>query len=192
MAALGGLLFGFDTAVISGTTSALETIFDLDAKWLGFTVASALLGTIVGSIAVGRPSDHFGRKNVLLVLAVFFTVSAVGSGLAWDWCSFMFFRFLGGLGVGGASVVSPMYIAEISPAKIRAKGQALGSFSVWVAAALVSQAFPMAAESEYIGPGNSFAFFAVMMALHFIFVWRVLPETKGISLEQIQKQLEIE
>ena len=130
MAALGGLLFGFDTAVISGTTGTLENIFDLDAKWLGFTVASALFGTIVGSVAVGKPSDRFSRKSVLLVLAVFFTVSAVGSGLAWDWYSFLFFRFLGGIGVGGASVVSPMYIAEISPAKIRGRLVAIQQFNV--------------------------------------------------------------
>ncbi len=439
VAALGGLLFGFDTAVISGTTGALERVFDLDSRWLGFTVASALIGTIVGSIAVAKPSARFSRKSVLLVLAVFFAVSAVGSGLAWDWYSFLFFRFLGGIGVGGASVVSPMYIAEISPAKIRgrlvatqqfnvcfgiclayvsnfavasmpfipdaidwrwmfaveafpamaffvllffipnsprwlverqrvndarrvlerlqaediegeiaetieslhsqydvvheplfarkyhfplmaavvlgafnqltginallyyapkvfamgnasptaalmqsipvgimlvvstvigmavidkygrktllmvgsvgmvfflglvarkfytvaagsdigreimwlfigyilffgfsqgaviwvfiseivpnkirAKGQGLGSFSVWVAAALVSQTFPMAVDSPWIGPGQCFTFFAIMMVLHFVFVWRVLPETKGISLEQIQKQLDIE
>ncbi len=439
MAALGGLLFGFDTAVISGTTGALERIFDLDSKWLGFTVASALIGTVVGSIAVGKSSARFSRKSVLLVLAVFFAVSAVGSGLAWDWYSFLFFRFLGGIGVGGASVASPMYIAEISPAKIRgrlvavqqfnvcfgiclaylsnfavasmpfipdaidwrwmfavealpatvffvllffipnsprwlverqrvddarrvlerlqaedvegeiaeiieslhsqydvvheplfarkyhfplmaavvlgafnqltginallyyapkvfsmgnasptaallqsipvgimlvvstvigmavidkygrktllmvgsvgmvvflglvamkfytvaegkdigreimwyfigyilffgfsqgaviwvfiseiipnkirARGQGLGSVSVWVTATLISQAFPMAADCPWIGPGHSFAFFSVMMVLHFVFVWRVLPETKGISLEQIQKQLDIE
>jgi sugar porter (SP) family MFS transporter len=439
VAALGGLLFGFDTAVISGTTGTLEKMFDLDAKWLGFTVASALIGTIVGSIVVGKPSDRFSRKSVLFVLAVFFIVSAVGTGLAWDWYSFLFFRFLGGIGVGGASVVSPMYIAEISPAKIRgrlvaiqqfnvcfgiclayvsnfvvasmpfipddvdwrwmfavealpamvffallflipnsprwlveqqrvddarrvlerlraedvegeiaeiveslhnqydvvheplfsrkyrfplmaavvlgafnqltginallyyapkvfsmgnssaiaallqsipvgimlvvstmigmavidkygrktlllvgsvgmvvflglvamkfytvaegkdigreimwyfigyilffgfsqgaviwvfiseiipnkirARGQGLGSVSVWVAATLITLAFPMAADCPWIGPGHSFAFFSVMMVLQFVFVWKVLPETKGISLEQIQKQLDIE
>jgi sugar porter (SP) family MFS transporter len=439
VAALGGLLFGFDTAVISGTTGTLERIFDLDSKWLGFTVASALIGTIVGSIAVGKSSARFSRKSVLLVLAVFFAVSAVGSGLAWDWYSFLFFRFLGGIGVGGASVASPMYIAEISPAKIRgrlvavqqfnvcfgiclaylsnfavasmpfipdaidwrwmfaveafpatvffvllffipnsprwlverqrvddarrvlerlqaedvegeiaeiieslhsqydvvheplfarkyhfplmaavvlgafnqltginallyyapkvfsmgnssataallqsipvgimlvvstmigmavidkygrktlllvgsvgmvvflglvamkfytvaegkdigreimwyfigyilffgfsqgaviwvfiseivpnkirARGQGLGSVSVWVTATLITLAFPTAADCPWIGPGHSFAFFSVMMVLQFVFVWKVLPETKGISLEQIQKQLDIE
>lgn len=119
VAALGGLLFGFDTAVISGTTGQLESVFDLTQNGLGFTVASALIGTILGSIVVSRPSDVFGRRTVLIWLAVFYTVSAIGCGLAWDWTSLLFFRFLGGIGVGGASVVSPMYIAEISPAKIR-------------------------------------------------------------------------
>lgn len=439
VAALGGLLFGFDTAVISGTTGQLEAIFSLTEGGLGFTVASALIGTILGSLIVSRPSDLYGRRSVLLWMAVFYTVSAIGCGIAWDWPSLLFFRFLGGIGVGGASVVSPMYIAEISPAKIRgflvctqqfnvclgiclayisnyavavcpwipqahqwrwmfgvealpaiaffcllftiprsprwliekrrideardvftrlgaedvetevnevveslhqqfdvaheplfqpkygfpimaavalaafnqftginallyyapkvftmggsdsnmallqsipvgitlvistsigmalmdkfgrktllmvgsvgmvaflalvaskfythgtaedagreimyyfigyilffgfsqgaviwvfiseifpnkvrAKGQALGSFTHWAMAAVVSQTFPIAAGIPWIGPGNCFAFFSAMMVAHFFFVWLVLPETKGISLERIQKQLGIE
>jgi sugar porter (SP) family MFS transporter len=121
VAALGGLLFGFDTAVISGTTSALQSFFNLSEAMLGFTVVTALIGTIVGSMAVNRPSDIWGRKRVLIVLAVLYTVSALGSGLAWDLWSFWIFRFIGGLAVGGASVVSPMYIAEISPAEKRGR-----------------------------------------------------------------------
>ncbi len=119
VAALGGLLFGFDTAVISGTTGQLESVFDLTQGGLGFTVASALIGTILGSIVVSRPSDVFGRRTVLLWMAIFYIISAVGCGIAWDWTSLLIFRFIGGIGVGGASVVSPMYIAEISPPKIR-------------------------------------------------------------------------
>ena len=127
---MGGLLFGFDTAVISGTTGALERVFGLSAAELGFTVASALIGTVVGSIVVGKPSDLFGRKWVLVVMAVFYTLSAVGCGLAWDWWSLVVFRFLGGIAVGGASVASPMYIAEISPAKIRGRLVAVQQFNV--------------------------------------------------------------
>ncbi|NDD57192.1 MAG: MFS transporter, partial [Verrucomicrobia bacterium] len=119
IAALGGLLFGFDTAVISGTTDALQKHFGLNEAMLGFTVATALIGTIFGSLMVSRPSDRHGRRKVLVVLALFYLVSAIGSGIAWDLYSFWFFRFLGGLAVGGASVVSPMYIAEISPAEKR-------------------------------------------------------------------------
>ncbi|MBN1478720.1 MFS transporter [candidate division KSB1 bacterium] len=130
VAALGGLLFGFDTAVISGTTQWLEEVFDLSKFWLGFTVASALIGTILGSILVGRPADRVGRRNVLFVLAVFYFVSAVGSALAWSWISFLVFRFLGGLAVGGASVVSPMYIAEISPARYRGRLVAVTQFNI--------------------------------------------------------------
>jgi len=121
IAALGGLLFGFDTAVISGTTGALQSFFNLSEAMLGFTVVTALIGTIAGSMAVNRPSDIWGRKRTLIVLALLYTISAVGSGLAWDLYSFWVFRFIGGLAVGGASVVSPMYIAEISPAEKRGR-----------------------------------------------------------------------
>jgi sugar porter (SP) family MFS transporter len=121
VAALGGLLFGFETAVISGATAALQEYFDLSEAMLGFTVVTALIGTVLGSIAVSRPADIWGRKRVLIVLAILYTVSAIGSGLAWDLYSFWIFRLIGGLAVGGASVVSPMYIAEISPAEKRGR-----------------------------------------------------------------------
>ncbi len=130
IAALGGLLFGFDTAVISGTDNALTEVFDLTPNWLGFTKASALIGTIFGAMLAGWPSDRFGRRSTLLLIAVLYAVSAVGSALAWDWYSFLIFRFLGGLGVGGASVVSPMYIAEISPARVRGRMVAITQFNI--------------------------------------------------------------
>ncbi|UCH62018.1 MAG: sugar porter family MFS transporter [Fidelibacterota bacterium] len=130
IAALGGLLFGFDTAVISGTTHWLESIYGLSSFWLGFTVAGALIGTVIGAIIVGGPADRFGRRNILFSLAIFYLVSAIGSALAWNWYSFLFFRFLGGLGVGGASVVSPMYIAEISPARYRGRLVAVTQFNI--------------------------------------------------------------
>jgi len=130
VAALGGLLFGFDTAVISGTTEALEAVYRLNDFWLGFTVAIALLGTIVGSISIGWPTDRIGRRNMLVLTGIFYLVSAVGSALAWNWHSFLIFRFIGGLGVGGASVLSPMYIAEIAPAKSRGRLVALAQFNI--------------------------------------------------------------
>ncbi len=130
VAALGGLLFGFDTAVISGTTAALQSLYQLSDGWLGFTVASALIGTIIGSISVGRPADRIGRRNMLMVMGVLYFVSALGSALAWNWLSFVLFRFIGGLGVGGASVLSPMYIAEISPAQERGRLVALAQFNI--------------------------------------------------------------
>ncbi len=130
IAALGGLLFGFDTAVISGTTDALATLYGLDSFWLGFTVASALVGTIAGAMTAGAPADRLGRRAVLVGIAVLYLVSALGSALAWSWWSFIFFRFLGGIGVGGASVVSPMYIAEISPASLRGRLVALTQFNI--------------------------------------------------------------
>ena len=130
VAALGGLLFGFDTAVISGTTDALRKVFELSSQQLGFTVASALIGTILGAIAVGRPADMVGRRTTLVIMAVLYFVSAVGSAFPWDWYSFLMFRFIGGLAVGGASVVSPMYIAEISPARLRGRLVAVQQFNI--------------------------------------------------------------
>ena len=119
IAALGGLLFGFDTIVIQGTTDQLKKVFELNDFWLGFTVASALIGTVVGSIAAGRPSDAWGRRGVLMAIAVIYFVTAIGCALPLNWYWLLFFRFMGGIAIGGASVVSPMYIAEISPAASR-------------------------------------------------------------------------
>src|ERR1039457_6974304 len=119
VAALGSLLFGFDTAVISGTTEALRQGYTLNDNLLGFTVSSALLGTMVGSLLVGRPADWWGRRPVLAMLAVGFVIAALGCALAWNWYALLFFRWLGGVAVGGASVVCPMYITEIAPAKRR-------------------------------------------------------------------------
>jgi len=121
VAALGGLLFGFDTAVISGTTESLQRVFVLNDFWLGFAVASALIGTIVGAFTVGKPADAIGRKRTLLAMAVLYFVSALGTALAQSLTQFALFRFIGGLAIGGASVVAPMYIAEISPARLRGR-----------------------------------------------------------------------
>jgi sugar porter (SP) family MFS transporter len=129
-AALGGLLFGFDTAVISGTTEDLRRVFGLGDVALGFTVASALIGTILGALVAGRPADRWGRRGSLLVVAVLYFVSAIGSAWPWDWASLLFFRFLGGIGVGGASVICPLYIAEIAPASRRGRLVALAQFNV--------------------------------------------------------------
>ncbi|MEX0601551.1 MAG: sugar porter family MFS transporter, partial [Rhodothermales bacterium] len=98
--------------------------------WLGFTVAVALIGTIVGAFAVGGPADKFGRRRVLLVLAVFYFVSALGSAMAQTWIPFLLFRFLGGLAVGGSSVAAPMYIAEIAPAAMRGRLVAVNQLNI--------------------------------------------------------------
>jgi sugar porter (SP) family MFS transporter len=130
VAALGSFLFGFDTAVISGTTDALRLRFSLDSAQLGFTVASALIGTILGAIAAGSPSERYGRLPVLRALAVLYFVSALGCALAPGWTSLLLFRFIGGLAIGGSSVVAPMYIAEIAPAALRGRLVALSQFNV--------------------------------------------------------------
>jgi SP family xylose:H+ symportor-like MFS transporter len=130
IAAFGGFLFGFDTAVISGVEGSLETIFELNRFWLGFTVAIALVGTAVGAITISRPGDYFGRKKVLIALAVLYTLSALGSALSRSWYSLLIYRFIGGLAVGGSSVMAPMYIAEISPARLRGRLVALFQFNI--------------------------------------------------------------
>jgi MFS transporter, SP family, arabinose:H+ symporter len=121
IAALGGLLFGFDTAVISGTTPFIRPYFNLDDIWLGWTVSSLLGGCIIGVISAGKPSDMFGRKKTLMSAAVLFALSAIGSALAQRLSFFIGFRIIGGLGVGIASMLSPMYISEVSPPASRGR-----------------------------------------------------------------------
>lgn len=126
--ALGGLLFGFDTAVISGTTEALTHTYHLSPFMLGVTVASALVGTVIAALSAGIPGQKYGRRNSLRVMAAFYVISAIGCGLAWNWPALVIFRFIGGLGIGGSSVLGPMYIAEIAPPKWR--GRLVGFFQV--------------------------------------------------------------
>jgi sugar porter (SP) family MFS transporter len=158
VAAMGGLLFGFDTAVISGAEKTLQQLFDgqyvslaqnfgrpemvaaetegnltmlqTTSFWHGTVVISALIGTVIGSLLFGKPADRYGRRAILKVLGVLYFVSAVGSALAWGVGSFSIFRFIGGLAVGGASVISPMYIAEISPARVRGRLVAITQFNI--------------------------------------------------------------
>lgn len=116
-----GLLFGFDTAVISGVTSSLEAKFQLTKISLGWTVAIALVGTIVGAMFGSIPGDRWGRRDSLKITGVLFLLSAIGCAMAENWYVFMLSRFVGGIGIGAASVLAPMYIAEISPAKSRGR-----------------------------------------------------------------------
>ncbi len=126
--ALGGLLFGFDTAVISGATAQLTSQFHLSEAALGFTVAAALWGTVIGAIFAGIPGQRFGRRDSLRVMAAFYIISAIGCAFAWSLPILIFFRFIGGLGIGGSSVLGPMYIAELAPANWR--GRLVGFFQV--------------------------------------------------------------
>jgi sugar porter (SP) family MFS transporter len=127
-AALGGLLFGFDTAVISGTTRALTEVYALTPGMLGVTVSSALAGTVIGSAVAGEPADRYGRKASLGLLAVLYVLTSIGCALAWSWPVFLVFRAIGGLAIGGSSVIGPMYIAEIAPAAKR--GRLVGMFQL--------------------------------------------------------------
>ncbi|MFT3703123.1 MAG: sugar porter family MFS transporter [Agriterribacter sp.] len=130
VASLGGLLFGFDTAVIAGTTSSIQTLFSLSDWSMGFVVSSALIGTIIGTLVSSKPGDIWGRRQSLKVLGFLFIVSALGCAFAWNFWSLCAFRFIGGLAIGGSSVLGPMYIAEISPAKLRGRLVILFQFNV--------------------------------------------------------------
>ena len=121
VAALGGLLFGFDTAVISGVTSALTAKYALTPVSLGFTVSAALFGTILGAMFGGIPGDIYGRRSSLRITGGLYLISALGCALAFDWNTLVIARFIGGLGIGASSVLGPMYIAEIAPPKSRGK-----------------------------------------------------------------------
>jgi MFS transporter, SP family, arabinose:H+ symporter len=118
---LGGFLFGLDTAVISGAVGDIEQLWQLDKLNLGFAVAMALYGTVVGAAFGGVPADKFGRKPTLLWIGILFFVSAVGAAVAQDVNTFMLFRFIGGLSIGASSVVAPVYISEIAPPQYRGR-----------------------------------------------------------------------
>jgi sugar porter (SP) family MFS transporter len=128
--ALGGFLFGFDTAVISGAEKDIQNYWKLDVFAHGLTVSIALIGTVVGSLLGGIPSDRLGRKKTLFWIGVLYLVSAVGSAVTTGWGAFLFFRLLGGIGVGASSVTAPLYISEIAPANARGKLVAMFQFNV--------------------------------------------------------------
>jgi sugar porter (SP) family MFS transporter len=124
--ALGGLLFGFDTAVIAGAIDALQRLYNLSDYGKGFTVAIALVGTVVGSLGAGVVGQKLGGRETLRITAVLYVISAVGCALAWNWPALLVFRFIGGLAIGASSVLGPVYIAELAPAKWR--GRLVGAF----------------------------------------------------------------
>ncbi|RKY11653.1 MAG: D-xylose transporter XylE [Planctomycetota bacterium] len=130
VAALGGLLFGYDTGVINGSLKFVQLKFDLSPAMKGFAASSALLACIFGAAFAGTLSDRLGRKKVLILSAVMFLVSAIGTALPQNLIQFVIFRIIGGLGVGAASMTSPMYIAEISPAKIRGRMVSVNQFAI--------------------------------------------------------------
>jgi sugar porter (SP) family MFS transporter len=124
--ALGGLLFGFDTVVISGAIDALVRLYNLSPQGKGWTVAIALIGTVAGALGAGHVGQKIGGRETLRITAVLYVLSAIGSALAWNWPVLMLFRFVGGLGIGASSVLGPVYIAELAPAKWR--GRLVGAF----------------------------------------------------------------
>ena len=152
VAALGGLLFGFDTAVIAGTTQALAAVFNLSPATLGVTVSCAIWGTIAGGLLAGSAARRFGGREGLRVTAVLYVVSALGCALVQNWSAFLFARFLGGLAIGGCSVFSPMYIAETAPAALRGRLVACFQLSI-VTGILLAYVSNGVLESLYPGRG---------------------------------------
>jgi SP family xylose:H+ symportor-like MFS transporter len=130
VAALGGLLFGYDTGVINGAIGPLKAHFQLDATWEGWATGCALLGCAIGAGLAGMLSDRFGRKKVLIFAAVMFLISAIGTAVPPTIGIFVIFRIIGGVGVGAASISSPMYIAEISPARMRGRLVSVNQFAI--------------------------------------------------------------
>lgn len=175
IAGLGGLLFGFDTAVIAGTTAALTQVHHLSPELLGVTVSSAVWGTVIGSLLAGVPGERYGRRNALRLMGVLYLLSAVGCAFAWNWHALVAFRFIGGLGIGGSSVLGPMFIAEIAPAKLRGRlvgvfqfNVVLGILAAYFSNYLVTLAHLGAAEWRWefgVAAFPALVFFALLFAI---------------------------
>lgn len=175
-AALGGLLFGFDIAIITGAGPFLTAHFGLSDLSLGWAFSSLLFGCVLGSAAAGRLTDIYGRKNILLVVAALFTVTSLATGAAPNFDLFILARFVGGLAVGGASIVSPLYVAEVSPARLRGRMGTLYQLSI-VTGILFSYVINYGLRG--LGPENWRWMFAtgVLPALLFFVMLLLVPET---------------
>ena len=130
VAALGSLLFGFETGVINGAIADVAVYFNLTPAWQGFAVSVALIGCVLGALFIGKPADLYGRRYILRYMALFFLLSMLLTGLATQFWMFVIGRFIGGLAVGGASVVTPMYISEVAPPKLRGRLVATAQFAI--------------------------------------------------------------
>jgi sugar porter (SP) family MFS transporter len=176
--ALGGFLFGFDTAVISGAEQSIQQYWNLSAFQHGFTVSIALVGTIMGALTGSTPSDKLGRKKTLILIACTYLVASLGSALSTNWYSFLIFRFVGGLGVGASSVTAPVYISEISPAAYRGRLVMMFQFNV-VFGILVSY-FSNYLIGQLLGGESSWRLMLGIQAvpsLLFLILLRFVPET---------------
>lgn len=175
-AALGGLLFGFDIAIITGAGPFLTEHFHLSDLSLGWAFSSLLFGCVLGSTVAGRLTDFYGRKKILLIVAVLFAVTSLATGLAPTFTGFIVARFLGGLAVGGASILSPLYVAEVSPPTLRGRMGTLYQMSI-VTGILISYAINYALRG--IGPENWRWMFitGVIPSIIFFVMLLFVPET---------------
>src|SRR5450631_278220 len=176
IAALGGFLFGFETAVISGAEKTIQKLWSLSDFLLGFTVAASLIGTVIGSMIAGNPAQRYGRKKVLMIIALMYLLSAVGCSLTPTWILFIIFRMIGGIAVGASSVVGPMYISEISPAPVR--GRLTGMFQLNIVIGILV-AFLTNFAFQQIGAGSWRWMVGIMVvpAGLFALLLRIIPES---------------
>ena len=140
--ALGGLLFGFDMAVVAGATHGLAATYHLSPQALGFTVSSALWGTVLSALFAGIPGEKLGARDALRITALLYVISALGCAFAWNWWALIFFRFIGGLGIGASSVLGPVYITELAPANWR--GRLVGLFQINIVVGILLLIYPIA------------------------------------------------
>ena len=196
--ALGGFLFGFDTAVISGAEESIQKYWDLTAYQHGFTISIALIGTIIGALTGSIPSDKLGRKKTLILIACIYLVASLGSAFSTNWYSFLIFRFVGGLGVGASSVTAPVYISEISPPAYRGRLVMMFQFNV-VFGILVSY-FSNYLIGQLLGGESSWRLMLGIQAvpsLLFLILLRLVPETprwlvlKKNKIDEARKVLKI-
>lgn len=201
VAGLGGLLFGYDTAVISGAIGSLSEYFDLNSFQTGWAAASVLAGCIIGASIGGSISSKFGRKTSLILAAFLFTISAIGTALPDTFTQFIIFRIIGGVGVGVASMVSPMYISEISPAKIRGKLVSLNQFAIvtgillvyfinWYIASLGNAEWNLNVGWRWMFASESIPSALFMILLFFVPEsprWLVMKHKEDIALNTLSK-----
>lgn len=175
--ALGGFLFGYDIAMMSGTTSQLEELFRLNSFWLGFTVAIAIIGTIIGTLIIGKPAEKFGRKKSLLLLSGLFALTTLGAAFAFNWAMLLLFRFLTGILLGCISVVTPMFIAEISPAKKRGRLVLLNQLFVVISLFLAFVVNYLLAKSIGLGSWRWMIGVEAIPAASFFLLLNLVPES---------------
>ncbi len=202
VAAIGGFLFGFDSGVINGTVDALQATFNSDAAGTGFNVASVLLGCVAGAFFAGTLADRFGRKPMMLTAAVVFIISAWGSGISESSLEFVIYRLVGGLAVGAASILAPLYISEIAPSKIRGRLATLqqlmivvGLFLAFMSNYLLVELSGGAEEVLWMGFQTwSWMFWAeIVPAFIFVIVLFFIPESPRylVASNQSEKALKV-
>lgn len=182
VAALGGLLFGFDTAVIAGTLSSLKEYFSLGNAAIGLVVAVASIGCIPGAFFAGRMADHFGRKKMMLATAMLFIIAAIGSGIAGSFTGLVIYRFIGGLAIGMASTLAPIYISEIAPPSFRGRLGMMQQLAIVIGIliAFISNYFIANADFSFLTATNHWRYMlaaAIFPSLIFFILLLLVPES---------------